>query len=152
MLLPLLAMLASWIAPALADEPAPAPASPPEVDEDEGDISEEDARVFNPAPPHDPIEADYGVVFFGDAGSGTRAQAGVARRVGEFCATTREARGFVSFTYSGCLFGKRTSTVATISIGLDGSRQGRYLYVQWSPFWLSQAFTVYSNSSVTGEG
>lgn len=46
-------------------------------------------RPFVPAPPHDPVPADYGIIFFGDSGSGSRAQSLVARRVAEFCATAR---------------------------------------------------------------
>lgn len=90
MVLALLALLASSIGPARAEDlPAPTPAADLPAPVDDEDIAADDARLFTPAPPHDPIAADYGVVFFGDAGSGSRAQTAVAHRVGEFCATTR---------------------------------------------------------------
>lgn len=85
MFLALLSLLASTIGPARAEEPV----APDEEEEADEDIAADDVRLLHPAPPHDPVEADYGVVFFGDAGSGSRAQSAVAQRIGEFCATTR---------------------------------------------------------------
>lgn len=89
MVLSILVLVASSVGRARADDPPAPTAAPAPADEDEEDIATDDQRLFKPAPPHDPIAADYGVVFFGDAGSGSRAQRGVAHRVGEFCATTR---------------------------------------------------------------
>lgn len=68
-----------------AAEPAP-PAPGPPAPEPPQDLAE---RPFVPAPPHDPLSAEFGVIFFGDSGSGNRAQTIVARRIQEFCAVER---------------------------------------------------------------
>ncbi len=60
-----------------------------EAAEDRADEEAAQKGPMVPAPPHEPIPADIGVVFFGDAGTGHWRQRRVADRIGEFCATAR---------------------------------------------------------------